>query len=185
MPAPEVPPAPIRFEIAVDARAQFANSFEPGLGVTLSGGRRLAGFLELSTALPRSVALGVGHVSWLRIALGIGARYRAELGPLYLEPALSVEGAYLRATGDGFPVSSTDTGLDASACGQLRLGRQLLDALGLYLGVRGCAWPLGNRLGATAVSETVAMPVFEVTAMLGITAGYALKGSGDSKPLLP
>ena len=181
-PAPPPPPPPqsLRFEVGFDARAQLASTLAPGLGLTAGFGGALAGFLELSTALARSLPLPPGQVRWFRIALGLGARYRFQLDEaLYLEPALSVEGAWVRLEGQGFVRNDVATGFDFSACAQVRAGRAFTEVLGLYLGARGCAWPLQSRVGVNAVPETVAMPTFEVAALLGISGGYTLLKGGD------
>jgi hypothetical protein len=181
-PLPESKPGTLRFDFALDARAQLAGSLAPALGLTLSAGDRLGGFLELSSATARTLALPPGQVRWFRVALGAGVRYRFDLRDLYLEPAASVEGAWLRVEGQGFRQNSVATGLDFSACAQLRAGRFFNSSFAAYVGARGCAWPLGNRVGVTAVTDTVALPAFEVSALLGVSVGLAVKGPGGSGP---
>ncbi|MBK7861152.1 MAG: hypothetical protein IPJ65_21580 [Archangiaceae bacterium] len=154
----------------------------PGLGLMVSVGDRLGGFLELSSATARSLPLPPGQVRWFRVALGAGVRYRFDLTELYLEPALSAEAAWLRVEGQGFRQNSIATGFDFSACGQLRAGRFFNSTFAAYVGARGCAWPLANRVGVTGVSDTVALPVFELAALLGVSAGLAVKGSSGSGP---
>lgn len=181
-PLPASTPSSLRLEAALDGRAQLAGTLAAGLGVTLSVGDRLGGFLEVSSALSRALVLPPGQVRWVRFALGLGVRYRFDLSQLYFEPALSVEGAWMRFEGQGYQKNEVATGLDFSACAQLRAGRFFTPAFGLYLGARGCAWPLQNKVGVTSVPDTASLPTFEVAALLGTTFGVTVKGSEPSRP---
>jgi hypothetical protein len=176
------PGAAWHLELAVDLRAQYAGTAAPGLGVTVTGGRALGAFLELSSALPRSEALGGGQAQWWRVALGGGVRYRAELSWLWLEPALSVEGAWVQASGQGFVTNTTAGGFDASVCAHLLAGRAVTGPLSIYLGARGCAWPLNNQIAVTAVDQALPMPRYELGGLIGFSLGFPLKGSAQSRP---
>ncbi|MBL8955677.1 MAG: hypothetical protein JNK82_33190 [Myxococcaceae bacterium] len=186
LPAEPPEPAPelsLRFELALDARAHYAHSAAPGVGLTASVGSKLAGFVEGSTATARSLALGPGQVRWFRVAVGLGVRYRFDLGPLYLEPAVSLEGAWLRLEGQGFMQNYVTTGFDGSVCAQARAGRPLSEVFTVYLGLRGCAWPLQGKVTVTGVSANAPLPTFELAAMLGISGGYGtVKGPAPMRP---
>lgn len=182
-PLPPSPPNTLRVDVSLDGRAQLADSLAPGLGLMVSVGDRFGGFLEVSSALARTLPLPPGQVRWFRVAFGLGIRYRFDLTELYVEPAVSAEGAFIRAEGQGFQQqNSVAWGPDFSACAALRAGRFFSRVFGIYVGARGCAWPLPNRVGATAVPDTVRLPSFEVSALLGVSAGFAVKGSGGSGP---
>jgi len=182
-PPPPAEPDPLRLELALDTRAQYAGAFAPGFGLTASFGARLSGFLELSTALARKIPLGPGDVLWLRIAAGAGVRYRFDLRYLYVEPAFSVEGAFLRAEGIGFQRNSVAEGFDLSVCAQTRAGHVFNDAIGIFVGVRGCAWPMQSRVRVISIPETAPFPTFELAALLGISGGYSfVKGPSQTRP---
>lgn len=182
-PLPPPEPNALRIEVGLDARAQLAESLAPGVGLMLSLGDRFGGFLEASTAVARTLSLPPGQVRWFRVAVGLGVRYRFDLRELYVEPAVSVEGALVRAEGQGFNrQNSVAWGPDLSACAALRAGRYFGDHVGAYVGARGCAWPLDNRVGATGVNERVSLPKYELAAVLGVSVGFAVKGSGGSGP---
>ncbi len=176
-------PSSLRFELAFDARGQYASGLAPGLGLTASLGGKLAGFFEVSTALARSLQLPPGQVRWFRIAFGLGARYRFELPWLYVEPMLSAEAALLRLEGQGFVQNAVVYAPDLSVCAQLRAGHAFNDALAVFIGARACAWPMQGRAQVISVSETAPLPTFEVAALVGISGGYSfVKGPAATRP---
>jgi hypothetical protein len=145
----------------------------PTAHIEVTFGRDASGFgLRLGATLPstRELTLNTGSASWLRLILGVGARYRNRVRRLYWEIDSSLLVAPTFAAGHGFDANHDAVGLDGGVGGGGRLGLRVgrmsvwVAAGAAYFFVHHLELQVENQAG------TSRLPAVDVTAMLGISA---------------
>lgn len=164
--------APLSLEVSLAAMGQLADAFAPGFVLRVDGGRRFGLFAEVSTAWERRAPLPPAEIAWSRAALGVGARWRFELGRFWLEPAASVEGALVWVQSLGVSQPAQQSGVDLSMCGHLRGGLPLVSGVGVLVGLRGCGWPLENSAGVAGVDGVYRFPRWELGVLAGVSWSF-------------
>jgi hypothetical protein len=149
-----------------------AARFEATLGRDSPGfGLRLAGTLPWTREQP----LGSGTVSWTRLVVSVGGRYRNRVRRFYWEGEAGILLAPALASGHGFDVNMVSVGFDAGAALGARLGLRL-GRYSLWMGLGGSyfgasqipGWP-DLTIRATGVAETSVLPAVDVTLLVGVS----------------
>ncbi len=175
---------PWAWNASVDVRAQGSGTVTGALGLRVGGGRALGGFFELTGALPRSVELGAGSVTWNRFGAALGVRYQPPWQRVLLEPGLSIEVAALWARTAGYVRNDSTVTPDLAGCAHLRAGGRF-ESVTLFTGLKGCWWPTQTRVEVSGVVGFVALPTLEASALVGIgfdwVKGSTASGLSDSQ----
>lgn len=179
------PIAPRVIELGVSAgisksmgATELLRTLAPAVRFDATFGRDSRGFgLRLGATLPwtRERPLGDGTVSWTRLVLSAGPRYRSRVGRFYWELDAGLLLAPAFATGHGFTMDFSSVGLDAGAEAGARVGLRFgrfslwAGAMGSYFAAKYLpGWP-DLTLTATNLEETGTLPSTEVVFLAGVS----------------
>jgi hypothetical protein len=175
------PRPPWALEIGVGTGVFFAKangSLAPAVRVELGFGRDGRGFgarLGLSIPWTREIddafggATGSPSVTWTRLALDVGPRYRLQLRAVYGEIGVAGLATYTVATGHDFNGGNeTSSTPDVGVAGSLRIGRRF-GRVGLWAGASALGFRrLLLRAGPTQL-ESDKLPQLEIAALVGVS----------------
>lgn len=177
-PAP-TPPAAASTAAAFDVGGALSGSLAPGsgnaggaIGLLLTAAvvrERLGGRLALQAGSERSLALGAGTVRWRRVDAALGPVLRFQSAPRAMAFDLHIEalGAWVSASGSGFPTNHSASSADLGAGGGLRLLFGARPAAP-WIDVSACGW-LRQEVAYADPTGTVTLPRIEATLALGLS----------------
>jgi hypothetical protein len=159
-------------------REDLLRSLALGMHLELTLARDGTGWglrLGATVPWPREMALGPGTASWTRVSFGLGPRYRARIGRVSLEGSAALLVAPVVATGHGFAITRSSTGVDLGADLGARL-RVQLGSISAWVGLGGSyffsqkirSWP-NLELQVDRLQERRLLPQVDVSVLSGIS----------------